>query len=416
MEEANGQPLQAILISCARSAPNPWYPADFAEATGLPRERLDALLDELRLGGLVRLTDWVQGRGQGYTLTPEGQEVVNNPRLLEKLAPGGVARKPAPPALVAARPRAGMNAWERGEAIRSALLYRTTPVVTYGLILANVAVFLAGLMLAHRRQMPLNDFIAGSHPEILEATGAVSWYSVLDGQWWRLVTANFVHIGALHLGMNMYALYILGPLVERLFGHVRYLVLYLVAGFGSTCIGVLFQLGCAGASGAICGLLAAILAWTFLNRHSLPAPLVASWYRVILINTVLILIISAMPKISWSGHLGGALVGLAAAALLNYQRFGFVWQRALATVGLLLLPVVCYAVLLQAPKFNKEWERRFQLYQQYKKLRQLQDQTTLPPAERALARMACLPGRAPDRWPRLGRGVEPPGEGRQGRK
>jgi membrane associated rhomboid family serine protease len=402
MDDLHTNPLQGIVLSCAVSAPQPWYPGPFAEARGIPREQLDRWLDELRLAGLIRLTDWVQGQGQGYILTPAGQDVVNNPRLLEKVQAGQVPRVPAAaPATVVPQPRRGMNAWERGEAIRAALLYPARPVVTYALIAANVVVFCGGLALAQRAQIPLNKFVAGGHAEILEAMGAVRADDVLSGDWWRLLTACFVHVGLLHLGMNMYALYVLGPVVERLFGHVRFLVLYLVAGFGGSCIGMLLSPGAvtsdgrpivlpdlrlgiplAGASGALCGLLGAIATWTYLNRRSLPPALVASWLRVVLINAVLIAFISALPNVSWSGHLGGAAVGLLAAGLLNFQRFGVAWQRVLASVGLLLLPVVCYVVLIRAPTFDKRWAEAVDAYEKLKAIRKLRAGGSPPPSDR----------------------------------
>src|SRR5262249_62056834 len=97
--------LEIILRECATAAPAPWYPAAYAQATGVARDALDASLDELRLGGLVRLTDWVQGRGQGYALTPEGAQVLENPRLLGRLRSNGVPQKTA--AALAPAPEAG---------------------------------------------------------------------------------------------------------------------------------------------------------------------------------------------------------------------------------------------------------------------------------------------------------------------
>src|SRR5947208_1219339 len=95
MSKLNMNPLEAILKLCAEAAPNPWYPSVFAQTSGIPRAQLDPHLDTLRLGGLIRLTDWVQGRGQGYALTPEGEAVVQSPRLLEMLRSKGVAPVPA---------------------------------------------------------------------------------------------------------------------------------------------------------------------------------------------------------------------------------------------------------------------------------------------------------------------------------
>jgi rhomboid protease GluP len=143
-----------------------------------------------------------------------------------------------------------------------------------------------------------------------------------------------------------------------MFGHWRFLLLYLVAGFGGSCVGVWFQNACAGASGAICGLLGAFATWTFLNRHFLPPPLVRSWMRNVMINTALLVLISVMPQISWSGHLGGAIFGILVAGLLNYQMAGRGWLRWLALAGVVVLPFVSYQLLFW---FTKR-EYRLQYY------------------------------------------------------
>jgi membrane associated rhomboid family serine protease len=362
MNDPNVHPLEAILTACAEAAPNPWYPSALAPTSGIPRERLDAFLDELRLGGLVRLTDWVQGKGQGYTLTPEGEEVVRNSRLLQKLSAVGVPPRPVQPALTPARPGLDTSTWDRGEQVRAVLLNPTRPVVTSAIFLVNVLFFLAGLALAYHQNRPINDYLAGNDQKAINATGAVNILQILDGQWWRLLTSVFVHIGLLHLGVNMYALYIFGPLVERMFGHWRYLLLYLVAGFGGSCVAVWFQSArdlTAGASGAICGLLGAFATWTFLNRHYMPPQLVRAWMRNVMINTFLLILISVMPNISWSGHLGGAVFGMLAAALLNYQMVHRGWLRWLALAGILILPLLAHQFVVRYPKP----EIRFQYYQ-----------------------------------------------------
>jgi hypothetical protein len=143
-----------------------------------------------------------------------------------------------------------------------------------------------------------------------------------------------------------------------MFGHWRYLLLYLVAGFGGSCVGVWFQSACAGASGAICGLLGAFATWTFLNRHYMPPQLVRAWMRNVMINTFLLVLISVMPHISWSGHLGGAVFGMLAAALLNYQMVGRGLLRWLALAGVLALPVLAHQFVVRFPKP----EIRFEYY------------------------------------------------------
>src|SRR4051794_508507 len=90
MAKSHTELLEMILRECAAAQTHPWYPAAFAKATGVPREPLDASLDQLRLSGLVKLTPWVAGQGQGYQLTPHGAEVLQQPRLLARLRAGDV--------------------------------------------------------------------------------------------------------------------------------------------------------------------------------------------------------------------------------------------------------------------------------------------------------------------------------------
>src|SRR5712692_1490255 len=134
-------PLETILRQCAQAAPDPWYPSGYAQANGMKRDDLDPHLDQLRMAGLIHLTDWVQGQGQGYALTPDGEYVLHNPRELAKLRDGKLnhAREALqePPGT----PDRGTTAFERGEEIRAAFLYPSPPVISLTLIFLNVAWF-----------------------------------------------------------------------------------------------------------------------------------------------------------------------------------------------------------------------------------------------------------------------------------
>src|SRR5437667_7443287 len=96
MDQPTNHLLEAVLQECARVAPAPLYPSEYADSARIPRGQLDDVLDRLRLGGLVKLTDWTQGLGQGYTLTPAGADVAGSPSSLDKLRRNGVAALPAP--------------------------------------------------------------------------------------------------------------------------------------------------------------------------------------------------------------------------------------------------------------------------------------------------------------------------------
>jgi membrane associated rhomboid family serine protease len=128
---------------------------------------------------------------------------------------------------------------------------------------------------------------------------------VAHGDWWRLVTAMFLHENILHIGFNMVALYLIGSPVEQYLGKARYVGLYFVSGLAGSA-GALLQAPntpTLGASGAIFGILGAmlILEWQITGRLAGNA---MTW---IVINLA---ISFGIPNISWGGHIGGLVGGI----------------------------------------------------------------------------------------------------------
>jgi rhomboid protease GluP len=134
--------------------------------------------------------------------------------------------------------------------------------------------------------------------------------AILQGEFWRLFTSMFLHIGAIHLLFNMYALYVLGPFVEGYFGHWRFLTIYIIGGlFGSVASFAFSPALSAGASGAIFGLLGAVTIYFFRYREHFGArgrAILQNMLFVIGINLVLGLTI---PGIDNWAHMGGLLGG-----------------------------------------------------------------------------------------------------------
>ena len=136
-----------------------------------------------------------------------------------------------------------------------------------------------------------------------------------DGQWWRLVTAMFLHASILHIAFNMYALWVIGTPVEQYLGSVRYLGLYFVSGLAGSA-GALLQspyTPVLGASGAIFGILGAmmILEWQVTGR------LAGQAAGLVAINLGISFVI---PGISWGGHVGGLIGGIL--VMLAYAHWG----------------------------------------------------------------------------------------------
>jgi membrane associated rhomboid family serine protease len=142
--------------------------------------------------------------------------------------------------------------------------------------------------------------------------------AVADGDLYRLVTSAFMHYGLAHLVFNMYALYVIGPALERWLGRTRYLGLYLLSALGGSVLVYLLSplnAATAGASGAIFGLFgAAFVVGKRLNVN-------VQWVvGLIVLNLAFTFVIPALggQQISWQGHIGGLLTGSAVAAVYAY--------------------------------------------------------------------------------------------------
>jgi membrane associated rhomboid family serine protease len=325
--------LAQVLHAAYDAAPEPLYPGRYALERGIDRGELDRALDHLRLGGLLRLTEWVQGLGQGYTLTQAGLDALHKS--------DGVridTHRAAPPVRVP-------EPYEYDEPPRRQPLIRPVrPVVSWTLIAINVAIF----VLTEQQ---------GEGPDSLGAQlwrrGVLASGAVLTlHEYWRLLSYAFLHGGVLHIFCNMYFLYSLGPVMEAMWGSARMLLLYLVAAVTGGCLVVWLEAGqpgppTVGASGALCGLLASLGVWVLLNRDDLPPALAASLSRNVIINLALIGIMSfAIPNVSWQGHLGGALGGALASVPLQWSRHGdTAARRLLGTAGTVLVAVLFVALV-----------------------------------------------------------------------
>ncbi len=156
--------------------------------------------------------------------------------------------------------------------------------------------------------------------------------------------------------MNMFALYNLSRVTEGIWGHWRFLAIYLVAAFGGSCLAFISRpAGCIGASGAVCGIFAAWAGWLFFNRQQLPPPLFRAFQRNFLINAVLIVLISFVPGVSWEGHLGGAIAGLAVALCFTYFQSQSGWLRWFQWAAVIVVPLVSFGLLVKTMNTSSSW-------------------------------------------------------------
>lgn len=141
---------------------------------------------------------------------------------------------------------------------------------------------------------------------------------ILQGEWWRFFTPIVLHVGFLHLIMNTFALYYLGPLVEKLYGSFRFLLIYIFAGFSGSLASFLFSPSVsAGASGAIFGCFGALLYFGKVHPHL--------FFRTIGMNVLTIIGINLafgfiVPNIDNAGHIGGLIGGFLAASIVHLPK------------------------------------------------------------------------------------------------
>lgn len=133
------------------------------------------------------------------------------------------------------------------------------------------------------------------------------------GQYYRFITSIFIHIGLSHIFFNGYALYIFGPLIERLMGPKKYLLFFILTGLGGNLLTFIFNFNSlsAGASGSLFGLFGCFLYLIHRHRELVTDQGRRSILRLVLVNLVLTLVV---PSISVTAHLGGLIIGY----LLSY--------------------------------------------------------------------------------------------------
>ena len=192
------------------------------------------------------------------------------------------------------------------------LSYQTAPGRYWPV--ATIVIFALNLLL-----FGLELYLGGSqNSRVLQDLGAAYGPYLRRGDYWRLVMPIFLHGGWLHLLGNSYALYILGPILERVYGYGRYAVIYIFAGIGSSLLSMTASKNISvGASGAIFGIAGAMLVTGYIHRDVIPP----RWGRAfgkgmlpfILLNLVFGLSVHGIDN--W-GHLGGLATGVLLAVLI----------------------------------------------------------------------------------------------------
>ena len=244
----------------------------------------------------------------------------------------------------------------RERTFQASLLAATPHIVfTPALIAINLAVF-AAMVFRH-----VSAF--APPPDALLAWGADYGPATTHGQWWRLVTNTFVHIGLTHLLVNMFALFVIGRFTERLFGNAGFLVLYLLGGIAAslTSLSIHPTITSAGASGAIFALYGGLIGFLLVRRSAMSYATATS-LALNAAGFVAFNLFYGLTKahIDMAAHVGGLLAGVPIGAAMAFDPAGTtgatrLWRSALVCVAgaAILVPVARRIPVLD------DWPREF---------------------------------------------------------
>jgi len=163
--------------------------------------------------------------------------------------------------------------------------------------------------------------------------------AVAAGEWWRVLTSNFEHVTPLHILFNGLSIFSFGPVVERQIGSARMLIVSIIAALLSSATALMFMwyYPSAGASGVIAGWL------------GLALPIADGRARKVLIQwTILLVLVSLVPRVAWAAHLGGFIGGLVPGLLIRsaYRKTPRQPFRSFDRLALPLLVLATAAVVL----------------------------------------------------------------------
>jgi membrane associated rhomboid family serine protease len=216
------------------------------------------------------------------------------------------------------------------------------PQVTYALIVINVIAFIAEGNIS---------FSGGPTDKVYEegalfgSIPGLAHLGVAHGQWWRIVTSGFLHENLLHIGFNMYVLYVLGMQLEPVLGRVKFATIYgvslLTGSFGALLVSP--HVPTVGASGAVFGIMGAFAVELRARQLPLMGGRLGGIGGLILINLV---ISFTIPGISWGGHVGGLIGGAIAALVIRFGDRMRAPALALAGCGAIAVAAVAGSIAI----------------------------------------------------------------------
>jgi len=204
-----------------------------------------------------------------------------------------------------------LNSLESKKREESKNRFKSMPITNI-LIILNLIMFIISALMSNNF-MDINSrtllILGGKYGPLIDA-----------GQYYRLITCAFLHGGIVHLGCNMYSLYAIGPQIEQIYGKVKYIIIYLLSAIGSAYLSYILspKTLSIGASGAIFGLLGALLVFLIQERGRIRRGAIGNIVSVIIINLFIGL---SLSNIDNYGHIGGLIVGFLISFILYKRRY-----------------------------------------------------------------------------------------------
>lgn len=211
---------------------------------------------------------------------------------------------------------------------------------TIVILIINFALYGATWLYSHNTGL---DF-----QKTLYLFGAKVGLRYMDGQWWRLVTAGFLHGGLLHILMNSWVLFDLGAEVEAAYGTARMIVFYFVSTVTGFLLSAWWSPGLSiGASAGLMGLIGAMIAYSMTEKTALASAMRSQYIRWVVYIMLFGFII---PGIDNAAHIGGGIGGFAIGFVLSTPRARLMWREPLikAAAGLAILTTLaCFGLMFQ---------------------------------------------------------------------
>ena len=210
---------------------------------------------------------------------------------------------------------------------------KKTPIITYVIMIMCLIAFLSMYIFGKGSEDITTLLKFGANVDVLTK----------NGEYYRLFTCMFLHIGIMHIILNMYSLYVIGPQIESFFGKAKFLFIYLFSGISGSILSIAFShnVVSAGASGAIFGLLGSALYFGYYYRAYLGNVIKSQILPIIILNLVIGFLSTGIDN---AAHIGGLLGGIIASIAVGIPDKSTKFEK---TNGWIILMIfICFIVYL----------------------------------------------------------------------